>query len=392
MSNEINENGITIESIEEILDSLTSAFKNIYGQDINLEQSTPDGQMLNIFAQAKRDVLELAVQIYDSMNPETVIGKSQDALYKLVGLYRKSSQFSFVQVNVTTTEPVNLQGLDTEITNPNGTGYTVSDGNGNNFILSNSVNLPEPGVHLLEFRAQNVGAIQVQPNTVVNMVTIVRGVSGVNNPAVQYLTGNAEETDSEFRIRFNKSRSIAGKGFGESLAAALLNINLVSDAAVYQNRTNTTDSDGTPPHSVWAIVEGGSDEDVAQAIYVNVTDGCGMRGETSVVVTKSNGLVETIKFDRPTSSPLYVKATLKNLTAGPLDQAKIKQALVDNLDFRINSPVDTATITCILKSDDYIPYNVAVSIDNADWQEYITPASKQDKFTLSTDNITLEVV
>lgn len=394
MSNEINENGIVIDDLQTIINDLTTAFKNIYGQDINLEQSTPDGQMINIFAQAKIDTLNLAVQLYNIFNSETVIGRAQDNLYKLVGLYRKSSQFSFVQVNVTTTEPVSLQGLDDDIENINGVGYMVSDTNGNNFILSNSVDIAEAGTHLLEFRAQNVGAVQVLPNTIKNMVTVIRGVQSVNNPGIQYLTGNDEETDAEFRIRFNKSRSISGKGFGDSLLAALLNINLVSDAQVYQNRTNVVDSDGTPGHTVWVIVEGGSDEDVARAIYANVTDGAGMRGEVTVPIQKANGLYETIYFDRADSEPLHIKATLKNLTTESLDLDAIKEYIINNMVFKIYSPADTATVTCLLRSysSNYIPYDVEISLDGVDWQEYLLPSSKLNKFALSSENIELTVV
>lgn len=394
MANEINANGIETEDLQTIIDKLTIEFKNIYGQDINLEQSTPDGQLINIFAQAKIDTLNLAVQLYNLFNSETVIGRAQDNLYKLVGLYRKSSQFSFVQVNVTTTQAVNLEGLDDDIENINGVGYTVSDTNGNNFILTNSAAITGAGTYLLEFRAQNVGAVQVLPNTIKNMVSVIRGVSGVNNPGVQYLTGNDAETDAEFRIRFNKSRSISGKGFSDSLLAALLNINLVADAQVYQNRTNQTDGDGTPGHTVWVIVEGGTNVDIAQAIYANVTDGAGMRGETQVVIKKSNGLLETINFDRASSEPLYIQATLKNLMTESLNLDAIKQNLVNSLSFKIYSPVDTAEITCILRnySSDYIPYNVGVSLNNSDWEEYLLPSSKLNKFSLSPENIKLTVV
>lgn len=394
MANEINANGIETEDLQTIIDKLTIEFKNIYGQDINLEQSTPDGQLINIFAQAKIDTLNLAVQLYNLFNSETVIGRAQDNLYRLVGLYRKSSQFSFVQVNVTTTQAVNLEGLDDDIENINGVGYTVSDTNGNNFILTNSAAITGAGTYLLEFRAQNVGAVQVLPNTIKNMVSVIRGVSGVNNPGVQYLTGNDAETDAEFRIRFNKSRSISSKGFSDSLLAALLNINLVADAQVYQNRTNQTDGDGTPGHTVWVIVEGGTNEDIAQTIYANVTDGAGMRGETQVVIKKSNGLLETINFDRASSEPLYIQATLKNLTTESLNLDAIKQNLVNSLSFKIYSPVDTAEITCILRnySSDYIPYNVGVSLNNSDWEEYLLPSSKLNKFSLSPENIKLTVV
>lgn len=393
MSNQITKDGIETDDLQTILAELTEDFKNIYGQDINLEQSTPDGQLINILAQAKRDTLDLAVQSYNLFNPETVIGRAQDNLYKLIGLYRKASKFSFVQVNVTITAPANLQGLDDDVENPDGVGYTLSDTNGNNFILVNSTNLTSAGTYLLDFRAQNIGAIQVLPNTIKNMVSVIRGVSYVNNPSVQYQTGNDEETDAEFRIRFNKSRSLSGKGFNDSLLAALLNINLVTDAQVYSNRTNVTDSDGTPAHSVWVIVEGGTDEEVAEAIYSNVSDGSGMRGAQQVALRKSNGLFETIYFDRAQSEPLYVKATLKNLTTRDLDLDAIKQALIQGLNFKIYGSVDTAEITCILRdySSDYVPYNVEISVNNTTWAEYLLPQNKQNKFTLTADNITLTV-
>lgn len=393
MSNQITKDGIETDDLQTILAELTEDFKNIYGQDINLEQSTSDGQLINILAQAKRDTLDLAVQSYNLFNPETVIGRAQDNLYKLIGLYRKASKFSFVQVNVTITAPANLQGLDDDVENPDGVGYTLSDTNGNNFILVNSTNLTSAGTYLLDFRAQNIGAIQVLPNTIKNMVSVIRGVSYVNNPSVQYQTGSDEETDAEFRIRFNKSRSLSGKGFNDSLLAALLNINLVTDAQVYSNRTNATDSDGTPAHSVWVIVEGGTDEEVAEAIYSNVSDGSGMRGAQLVALRKSNGLFETIYFDRAQSEPLYVKATLKNLTTRELDLDAIKQALIQGLNFKIYGSVDTAEITCILRdySSDYVPYNVEISVNNTTWEEYLLPQNKQNKFTLTADNITLTV-
>ena len=58
MPNQITPYGVEIESIEEIIDRLTTKMKAIYGEGATFESDSPDGQWINIIAQEKRDVLE----------------------------------------------------------------------------------------------------------------------------------------------------------------------------------------------------------------------------------------------------------------------------------------------------------------------------------------------
>lgn len=391
MANQITENGIEIDDLKTIVSNLTDAFKNIYGQDINVEQSTPDGQLINIAAQSKIDTLELAVALYNLFNPETVRGIPQDNLYKLVGLTRKASAFTFVEVNVTTTGPCILQGLDNDAENINGTGYTVSDTIGNNFILLNTEYINEAGTYLLAFRAQNVGAIEVLPNTITNMVSVIANVSGVNNPATQYIVGQEGETDAEFNIRFNKSRALGATGQDDGLLAQLLNINLVTGAYVHDNRTNTVDATGTSAHTVWCIVEGGTNTDIAETIYSNLTAGCGMRGAVSVDVTKSNGKQETIYFDRPSYQNLYVRFSYINKSVVAVDDSALKDFIVSQLTTGIYTSVDTLQITNIIQkySSQLIPYDLEVSGDGSNWSELVEPDGYNYKFVLTAENITI---
>ncbi|MBQ2319155.1 MAG: hypothetical protein IIW86_01705 [Clostridia bacterium] len=394
MANEINENGIVTDSVTTTVANLTQAFKDIYGEDISVAQNTPDGQLINIAAQAKTDTLELATALYNMFNPDTVRGRAQDNLYKLIGLRRKASAFSYVVVNVTTTGSCILQGLDDNAESLTATGYTVSDTIGNNYILLNTEYINGAGTYALEFRAANVGAIEVLPNTITNMVSVIANVASVNNPAAQYSTGQAEETDAAFNIRFNQSRAIGSRGQDDGLLAQLLNINLVTGAYVHDNRLSATDSTGTAGHTIWAIVEGGLNTDIAQVIYAEVTDGCGMRGNVSVDVTKANGRTETILFDRPSYQNLYVKFSLINKSSATVDQAKLKQYIADNLATGIYTSVDTLQITNLIQaySADLIPYNLTVSGDGTTWVEYVLPQGYNYKFTLSTSNITITTI
>ena len=81
--NYIDETGIHTQTVDEIVSELTTEYKNIYGQDINVDSDTPDGQRINIEAQAKADVLDFAVQLYNSFDVDAVGGVAQDRLYKI---------------------------------------------------------------------------------------------------------------------------------------------------------------------------------------------------------------------------------------------------------------------------------------------------------------------
>ncbi|MBO7733131.1 MAG: hypothetical protein J6S67_11275 [Methanobrevibacter sp.] len=393
MTNEINSNGIQTEDINTIVGDLETGFRNIYGQDSNFDQSTPDGQMINIFAQSKRDTLELATGIYNMFNPVTVRGVPQDNLYKLVGLRRKASQYSYVSVKVTTTDSVSLQGLDSDYENPDGVGYTVSDNNGNNWILLNSTNITGAGSYDLDFRSKDAGAVESLPNTITNMVTILAGVSSVNNPSSQYTTGDAEETGLEFYERFEKSRALSSMGTEDALEAQLLNLNLVESVKIDNNATGSTDAYGTAAHTIWVIVEGGSNAEIGQVIYANVTDGVGMRGNVSVSVPKLNGGTQVVLFDRPTSEDLYLTLSIKNAGTGVVDQAAVKKYLADHVTFGLYEAADTSTISSILRgySTELIPYDMTIGDGNVTG-EYLLPTNLNYKFVLSEANITITTV
>lgn len=394
MTNEINEDGLVVQTLPEIITEITEGYKVIYGQDISVESNTPDGQLINIEAMSKADTLDLATMIYNMFNVDTVRGVPQDILYKINNVYRKSSEYSFVQVNVTTTRPLNLQGLDADIEKPDGVGYTVADNSGNQFILTNSVSLSAAGTYTLEFRAQNLGAIEVLPNTVINMVTVIAGVSSVNNPAAQYILGTNEESGEKFATRRNASTAISSKGFLDGLIAQLNSIPLVEFATAYDNQSNTPDAEGIPAHGFWCIIEGGADVNIANVIYGNMGMGNPMKGSVSYTLTKANGETVNILWDRPVAQPLYIKMTIQSKIGQAPDVDFLKRYLVENQAFGVYEKADATTISCItVKGDDTITVVLCqVSIDGTNWAGLVAPSSRQNFFTLDINNIDITVI
>ena len=123
--NYIGINGLVTQDLASIKNDLVSKAKDIYGQSINVEQNSPDGQWINIWAQEKKDALDLAATIYNNLDVDRVVGIPQQILYKLNGLTINAYTYSYVYINVLTSIDVTLQGLDENIENADGVGYTV---------------------------------------------------------------------------------------------------------------------------------------------------------------------------------------------------------------------------------------------------------------------------
>lgn len=394
MANTIDSQGIHTEELPEIIENITNDYKSIYGNDINTDSDTPDGQRINIEAQAKKDMLDFATQVYNSFDVDTVTGVAQDRLYKINNIYRQNSGYSFCNVDITVSGPVNLDGLDANATDPDGVGFTVSDINSNNWILLNSVALTGAGTYTLEFRAQNEGEILASPNTINTLVTVIPAVTGVNNASAQYITGNNAESDADFRIRRNKSTAISGKGFYDSLLGDLLSIPLVSQAMVYENDTGSTDADGIPPYSIWVIVEGGTDLNIGKVIYANKSFGCDMKGSTTVNVERADGTNFVAKFDRPQTELLYIQMTIvsKLLDYTP-DTLFIKRQLVERMRFGMNETTDVSQITSEVIDIDPNIYvaSIQISNDNLTWTDILNPSAKNKYFALDIANIDITV-
>lgn len=306
MPNQITVDGIQIKSVDDIVSDLTLAFSTIYAPDVDFSSNTPDGQLINNFAQQVEDELELTVQVYDSFDPDQAIGTTLDSRVALNGIKRLPGTYSTTDVSVTTSGAVTLQGLDGNIA-PVGGEFIVADNAGTQWVLVNSFSIGSAGTTILVFRAVNLGAVQTTANTLTIPVTIVLGVISVNNPTSQLTTGDNEETDAALKIRRRKSVALTSVGFYAALIAALQNIPGVSVAAVYENDTNSTDADSIPAHSIWVIVGGSaSDADIAAAIYSKRSAGCGMKGSITFAVPRIQGGTFTVAWDEVEAEALFI--------------------------------------------------------------------------------------
>lgn len=396
----VTSQGVQVLGYDALLQAIQTEMNSIYAQDgevLNFDSETPDGQMTNIWAQGGTDSRELALEVYNSFDPDKCTGAVQDSRFALNYITRNGGTFTIQNIDITTNKTVELNGLDGAYNDVNAASYTVSDNAGNLWYLIDSVTV-QAGTNSLPFRSQNYGLYQPEIGTITNQVTKVLGVTKVNNSIAPTTLGQLQESDLQFKIRRNRSTAIKGQNNYDAMLAQLLELDGVSDADIHINNTNTTDSTGTDPYTVWVIVEGGANTDIANVIYQN-SSGLPTRGDVSLDVTAISGQVFSVKFDRANPIPLYIRFDFKlTTTLSAVDLTGIANSMAESLIYELNETAETSRITEAAaeainsNGGGGFALNVEISTDGDTWTDYIPSASIQDKFVVDSTRITINAV
>ena len=371
MANQITINGIEIATVTEIVNNIINGtqtvdgLKTIFGTDVNFDQDSPDAQLVNIFAQAERDALELAVSIFNSMDPDQATGDTLDARVLYNGVTRKTGEPTQITANITFTQITTLKGINDDLTNTREGVFSIADDNGNIYYLLNSYTPDVTGVYPLLFASAEVGDIYVKSDLEFTIITPEKGITRAVY-ANQHVKGFDEETDEVLRIRRAKAVGVGMLGSVEVLQASLRQLPYVKEAVVFENHTANTDLDGIPPHSVWIIVRGGLDKTVASCIYLRLNAGCGMKGTKTVNVDMIDGNTFPIKFDQAVDENVSVKFTVtaENYT-DPFNEDLIIDHVIENYNLSIWQPVTSTDLDRVLDSysTKYVYTDIAFSLD-----------------------------
>ncbi|MDC4238315.1 baseplate J/gp47 family protein [Pasteurella multocida] len=325
------ESGIVIERLDSILERIELGFKRIYGQNINVDPDTPDGQMIGILGQIKVDLEELAEDVYKQLDPDLATGAWLEQRVAYAGLVRRKASYSYLRSVILTGDPY------AEINS-----LIVSDTNKVRWILDQKVTLNHSGSARADFRSEELGAFSLNAHTQLTIETITLGLNSVTT-SVDAEIGIEEETDSQLRQRFSKSRARNAINSAEAIEGEIGDLADVKQVIVLENNTAQVDSAQVQPHSINVIVEGGNETDIAQVIYKNKGAGIGLQGDTSVNLM-INGKQRTIKFDKATPVDVHISMTLvryEDFTE--IDKDEVKRML-SNVKFKIGEDVSLSRL------------------------------------------------
>ncbi|MFZ7141546.1 baseplate J/gp47 family protein [Avibacterium avium] len=178
------------------------------------------------------------------------------------------------------------------------------------FSISVSSNLTLSRLGLcLELSTEEPSEDKAEIGQMTKLVTMLDGVIEVNN-LVEGAAGRFEESDLELYQRYHTGVWQNGAGTVEAIYANLSKVSGVKALRVYENDTDQT-LNGIPKRTIYAVVKGGLDTDIANALLKYKPIGIGTHGRTSVRVKDSQNQPHLIKFSRPLKRYIWLKVIIE---------------------------------------------------------------------------------
>lgn len=338
--------------LEAIREEINESLRTAFGASIDLSDESLLGHIAGIMAERLAALWEVAEQVNANQDPDAAGGTGLEALCALTGTFRRDPSPSTVTLTLTgtattvvgvgsqaatlstaavfeTTEAGTLVALAAWAT---GTAYALGDRRtnasrayvcitagtsaGSGGPTTTGDDITDNTVHW-RYMGEGTAAADVDAECTENgptvavsgditeIVTPVGGWSSVIN-LLDADEGQGDESDQNLRLRRVAELSSAGEGTPGALRAALLQVPDVTSVTIFYNDTDVTDADGVPPHAVEALVRGGDDQDIFDALFANVAAGVATHGTEAGTVTDSEGTTHDVEFTRPDEIDIYV--------------------------------------------------------------------------------------
>ena len=230
------------------------------------------------------------------------------------------------------------------------------------------------------FECTTDGAITPAIGDLTDIVTTYAGWESVSNN-VSANTGRLAESDTALRQRWNASLYTRSVGMTDSIASALMTLNGVTSAYVYENDTDSTDAEGRPPHSIEAVVNGGETDEIGLTIWQKKAAGIDTYGSQSVSINDSQGFPHTINFNRPLIVPIYLNITVTEYH---------EEALPPNAQAMITEAVLNYGNSLTVGNDVILQRFMGAIYSAVSGIGYISITASTDGVTYSTNNISID--
>lgn len=314
---EFSDDGIVLPSELSILDAVQHDIDIAFGGGLSFNLETPQGQLASSLSAVIADKNNEIAYLINQMDPRYSSGRFQDGFARLYFLERKPATSTAVTATLTGIPFVVIP-----------VGALAQDTSGNQYALVGAVTIGSGGT--VEGIFQNVlpGPIPCAPNTLIRIYQSFPGWDAINNDAEGVL-GRDVESPTDFEFRRKNSVSINGHGSLPAIYSSVYAVPNVLDVYATENATGAVVSMGSngyslKANSLYIAVVGGTDEDVAKAIWLKKNLGCNMNGNTFATVFDTSGYQTpfpqyTVQFQRPSVVPIYFHVEIVNSVNLPSD-------------------------------------------------------------------------
>lgn len=281
----------------EALTERISRAKEVFGVNIDTSETSFLGKLIRNMAWDEAGLWERIEEVYFSAYVNSSEGTGLDNVGQYLTITRRPA--------VKSKGILTIKGMDgTKV--PKGFRVATKDGVAFETVEDIVITNGQVDVGIVSVAAGKSN--NVSENAITEIVNPGFGIHSIFNDRATE-GGLNIETDKEFRARYKKSYSRGGGSTVPALTAALLDIDSVVDAEVVENVTMDT-IDGIPPKSLACYVFGGSDEQVAEAIFQNKAAGIEAFGDRYVDQEDTKGRKHKIGFTRAKVDDVYVNLKL----------------------------------------------------------------------------------
>lgn len=290
----------------DVLAYVQTSYRAIYGQDINIEPATQDGQFLALLANAIHDANGETLAAYNSFSPSTAQGTGLDRNVKLNGIRRKQASYSTAPFLL-----VGQSGIEID-------GGIITDAASNQWALPPTVIIPDVGQVTVTATCQTLGAVSLPAGAVDTgngkgaIATVTRGWQSATNVA-DASVGAPVESDSALRQRQAISTALPSLRLLDGLKGALAAVSGVNRLQVFENSNGYRDVNGIPGHAIAVVVDGGDASTIAQVVELKKGPGVSTYGNTLQTVTPASGVPEDVRFFYLATVPITYAVTVQNL-------------------------------------------------------------------------------
>ena len=394
----VTDKGIIVPDVSSTKDDVEQGYRDTFGGDIDLSSESVGGRLVERDTLLRNFCLGICALVANQINIDYATGEFLDAIGSFFGVERRGATKTRVLATLTgvsgTVIPANSQ---------------VKNDDGYVFYAENEITIPASGNTTGYFLSMDDGASPCTIGTLTTIISQYVGWETINNPAPAII-GSDMESDYSYRIRIKKSR-YKGTSLVASIGSALSLVDNVQSSFVWSNGTGsnaTYDGITVPPHSILIVVDGGTNSDVAQAIFEKISGGCGYTSITgqSVTVQVQDGFYGAsydVTFNRPDPIDFDIAIQVRsNQYTGSDLETDVKNAIlkwavggVDGVDgLKIGQNVS--------------PFEIAAAVSDVIPEIYVksclicshggTPAASELTYTISqvgtikAENITVTVV
>jgi len=301
--------GVVVDDTSIIQAEVQNEYSVLFGGDMDVTSpSTPQGLLINAETLARVNIANNNATLANQINPNFAGGVFLDSILSLMGSQRLTETFSIVQITYTGTPATVILS-----------GFQIRDTNGNIWLSSDSATIPGGGVvDSVQFQCEVPGEIVVSALSTWVQVVPVSGLS-VTNVADNSNTGTLEQSDAQARLFRLNTLFLQGNASAGSIISSVSNAIGVSSLSFLENDgvAATIDSIAMLANSIYLCVNGGTSEDIAAAMTASKASGIAYtNGASSTPITYSysvpvSGQLIDVKFDRPDTIDIGVKATIK---------------------------------------------------------------------------------